>query len=89
MVLIEIDLKKDFSVIFDEIHYINDKDEGKVWEESIILIPENIQIIMLSATVDNPVEFCDWVKTVKNRNIVLSSTDKRIVPWGILSIPTI
>lgn len=78
---IEIDLKKDFSVvIFDEIHYINDKDRGKVWEESIILIPENIQIIMLSATVDNPVEFCDWVKTVKNRNIVLSSTDKRIVP---------
>ena len=55
---IEIDLKKDFSVvIFDEIHYINDKDRGKVWEESIILIPENIQIIMLSATVDNPVEF--------------------------------
>lgn len=78
---IEIDLAKDFSVVvFDEIHYINDKDRGKVWEESIILIPENIQIIMLSATVDNPVEFCDWVKTVKNRNIVLSSTDKRIVP---------
>jgi len=78
---IEIDLKKDFSVvIFDEIHYINDKDRGKVWEESIILIPETIQIIMLSATVDNPVEFCEWVKTVKNRNIVLSSTDKRIVP---------
>ena len=78
---IEIDIKKDFSVvIFDEIHYINDKDRGKVWEESIILIPDSIQIIMLSATVDNPIEFCEWIKTVKNRNIVLSSTDKRIVP---------
>ncbi len=78
---IEIDLHKDFSlVVFDEIHYINDKDRGKVWEESIILLPDSIQIIMLSATVDNPIEFCDWVKTVKNRNIVLSSTHKRIVP---------
>ena len=78
---IEIDLHKDFSlVVFDEIHYINDKDRGKVWEESIILLPDSIQIIMLSATVDNPVEFCDWVKTVKNRNIVLSSTNKRVVP---------
>jgi superfamily II RNA helicase len=78
---IEIDINKDFSlVVFDEIHYINDKDRGKVWEESIILLPESIQIIMLSATVDNPIEFCDWVKTVKKRNIVLSSTEKRIVP---------
>ena len=87
---IEIDLKKDFSVvIFDEIHYINDKDRGKVWEESIILIPENIQITMLSATVDNPVEFCDWVKTVKNRNIVHRPQTNELCRSGTLSIPTI
>ena len=41
---------------------------------------DSAQTIMLSVTVDNPVEFCDWVKTVKNRNIVLSSTGKRVVP---------
>ena len=57
-------------VIFDEIHYINDQDRGKVWEESIILIPDHIQIMMLSATIDNPVEFCEWIRQVKNRNIV-------------------
>lgn len=78
---IEIDIHKDFSlIVFDEIHYINDKDRGKVWEESIILIPDHIQIMMLSATIDNPVEFCDWIRLVKNKNIVLSSTYKRVVP---------
>ena len=78
---IEIDINKDFSlIVFDEIHYINDKDRGKVWEESIILIPDHIQIMMLSATIDNPVEFCEWIRQVKNRNIVLSSTYKRVVP---------
>ena len=78
---IEIDISNDFSlIVFDEIHYINDQDRGKVWEESIILIPDHIQIMMLSATIDNPVEFCEWIRHVKNRNIVLSSTYKRIVP---------
>ena len=78
---IEIDISKDFSlIVFDEIHYINDKDRGKVWEESIILIPDHIQIMMLSATIDNPIEFCDWIRQVKDRNIVLSSTYKRVVP---------
>ena len=26
-------------VIFDEVHYMRDKDRGVVWEESIILLP--------------------------------------------------
>ena len=78
---IEIDIQKDFSlVIFDEIHYINDIDRGKVWEESIILLPDHIQLMMLSATIDNPTEFCDWIRVVKNKNIVLSSTYHRVVP---------
>jgi superfamily II RNA helicase len=78
---IEIDIQKDFSlVIFDEIHYINDIDRGKVWEESIILLPDHIQLMMLSATIDNPTEFCDWIRVVKNKNIVLSSSYHRVVP---------
>jgi len=78
---IEIDIQKDFSlVVFDEIHYINDVDRGNVWEESIILLPDHIQLMMLSATVDNPREFCEWIRIVKNKNIVLSSTYKRVVP---------
>ena len=41
-------------VVFDEIHMINDKDRGTVWENCIMLLPENIQMIGLSATLDDP-----------------------------------
>ena len=27
-------------VIFDEVHYINDRDRGKVWEETLVLLPK-------------------------------------------------
>lgn len=78
---IEIDIARDFSlVVFDEVHYINDIDRGRVWEESIILLPDSVQMMLLSATIDNPIEFCEWIRSIKNRNIVLSSTKRRIVP---------
>ena len=48
-------------VIFDEIHYINDPDRGHVWEESIIMLPKQVQILMLSATIDKPEEFANWI----------------------------
>ena len=48
-------------VIFDEVHYINDKDRGTVWEESIMLMPNCVQMVMLSATIDEPERFAQWV----------------------------
>ena len=48
-------------VIFDEIHYMRDKERGVVWEEVIIMLPEHVNIILLSATVPNTKEFADWV----------------------------
>lgn len=34
---------------------------GVVWEEVIILLPEHVNIILLSATVPNTKEFAGWV----------------------------
>lgn len=48
-------------VIFDEIHYLRDKERGVVWEESIILMPKNIRFAFLSATVPNAAEFAQWI----------------------------
>ena len=67
-------------VIFDEVHYINDRDRGVVWEEVIILLPDHVNIIMLSATVPNTLEFADWVGRTKKRMIYVISTLKRPVP---------
>lgn len=67
-------------VIFDEIHYINNKERGSVWEESLILLDRNIQIIMLSATIKNSVFFAKWISDIKKREVKIVSTNKRVVP---------
>ena len=49
-------------VVFDEVHYVNDSERGVVWEEVIIMLPEHVNMIFLSATTPNMVEFSEWVK---------------------------
>ena len=69
------------AVVFDEIHYINDQERGKVWEGSILLLPRHIQIIGLSATLQNPHGFAKWIEeTNPTKQVVLASTSHRIVP---------
>jgi antiviral helicase SKI2 len=67
-------------VIFDEVHYVNDAERGVVWEEVIIMLPEHINLILLSATVPNTFEFADWVGRTKQKNVYVISTLKRPVP---------
>ena len=73
-------------VVFDEIHYINDLDRGRVWEETIMMLPRNVQMVMLSATLDSPEKFALWCETrgqndVKPDKIVyLTTTYERVVP---------
>ena len=56
-------------VVFDEIHYINDVDRGRIWEECIMNLPNQVQIIGLSATIDNPQNFCQWIENVKQKKL--------------------
>ncbi|KAK2713142.1 hypothetical protein QYM36_011738 [Artemia franciscana] len=67
-------------VIFDEVHYINDSERGVVWEEVLILLPDHVGIVMLSATVPNTLEFASWVGMTKKRKMYVISTPKRPVP---------
>jgi superfamily II RNA helicase len=70
-------------VIFDEIHYINDPERGRVWEETIIMLPHTVQMVMLSATIDAPEKFALWCETQhqeSNKIVYLASTYERIVP---------
>ena len=68
------------AVIFDECHYINDKDRGHIWEEVMILLPPEVKMIMLSATLDHPEYFAEWLGELKQRPINLISTEYRNVP---------
>jgi superfamily II RNA helicase len=68
------------AVILDEVHYINDPDRGKVWEEVIILLPKEITLVMLSATIDKPEIFTSWIGNIKEKPISLIPTSHRVVP---------
>jgi superfamily II RNA helicase len=49
------------AVVLDECHYMNDRQRGTVWEESIIYCPPEIQLLALSATVENSDQLTDWL----------------------------
>ena len=75
-----VDITEVDKVIFDEVHYINDPDRGRVWEECIILMPKTITMIMLSATIDRADEFASWIGNTKEKITNLIPTKKRVVP---------
>ena len=54
-------LKEVAWVVFDEVHYMQDKDRGVVWEETIIFLPDTVKMVFLSATLSNSREFAEWV----------------------------
>ncbi|EME28318.1 Superkiller viralicidic activity 2-like 2 [Galdieria sulphuraria] len=67
-------------VIFDEVHYMRDKERGVVWEETIIMVPENVRFVFLSATIPNAREFAEWIVQLKNQPCHTIYTDSRPVP---------
>lgn len=68
------------AVVFDECHYINDKDRGAVWEETLILLDRSVNLVLLSATIDAPEQFASWLGALKEKPIHLISTQHRVVP---------
>ena len=68
------------SVVFDEVHYINDEDRGHVWEECLILLPPAVKLILLSATLSSPFGFAKWLGESKKVPVWLISTLWRAVP---------
>ncbi|XP_004964282.1 DExH-box ATP-dependent RNA helicase DExH9 [Setaria italica] len=67
-------------VIFDEVHYMRDRERGVVWEESIVMAPKNSRFVFLSATVPNAKEFADWVAKVHKQPCHIVYTDYRPTP---------
>ncbi len=81
MTVIDDDCVKDVAyVVFDEVHYINDRERGYVWEESIIYSPENVRFLCLSATIPNAHEFSSWIQAIKHHEVETVTSDFRVVP---------
>ncbi|XWS18031.1 hypothetical protein CRYUN_Cryun32bG0007300 [Craigia yunnanensis] len=67
-------------IVFDEVHYMRDRERGVVWEESIVMAPKNSRFVFLSATVPNAKEFSDWVAKVHKQPCHIVYTDYRPTP---------
>lgn len=75
-------------VIFDEVHYMRDKERGVVWEETIILLPTAVKYVFLSATIPNAREFCEWIVKIKQQPCNVVYTDFRPTPLQHYLFPT-
>jgi len=67
-------------VIFDEVHYMRDKERGVVWEETIIMLSPNVKYVFLSATIPNAREFAEWIVKIKRQPCSVVYTDFRPTP---------
>jgi superfamily II RNA helicase len=81
----QIDIQNELGcVIFDEVHYINDQERGQVWEKTFLMLPPHVQTVSLSATIDNPQGFAQWIEDrhtgPDQKQVYLASTNHRIVP---------
>ncbi|KAL3642841.1 Helix-loop-helix protein 2 [Castilleja foliolosa] len=73
-------LKEVAWVVFDEIHYMKDRERGVVWEESIIFLPPAIKMVFLSATMSNATQFAEWICNIHKQPCHVVYTDFRPTP---------
>jgi len=67
-------------VIYDEVHYMRDKERGVVWEESIILLPHKVRFVFLSATIPNAKQFVSWIAKIHHQPCHVVYTNYRPTP---------
>ena len=53
------------AVVLDEVHYLQDRYRGPVWEEVIVHLDPTVRLVCLSATVSNAEEVAAWIETVR------------------------
>src|SRR5919201_1719257 len=66
-------------VVMDEVHYLQDRVRGAVWEEVLINLPARVRVASLSATVSNAEEFGEWLEATRGATEVVIE-ERRPVP---------
>ena len=62
-----------YAFVQERLAKANESQRGVVWEEVIIMLPDHVNIILLSATVPNTKEFAEWVGCVNSFDLYCSS----------------
>ena len=63
---------------------LNFTERGVVWEETIILLPDNVHYVFLSATIPNASQFAGWVAHLHKQvwNFKRPSSDREEKAWN-------
>ena len=67
-------------VILDEAHYLGDEERGVVWEEIMIYLPSRVNLLLLSATIENGREIAAWLEGLRGKPCVVVEERRRPVP---------
>lgn len=73
-------------VVLDEVHYLQDRFRGAVWEEVLIHLPDHVRIVALSATVSNAEEFADWIQTVRGKTVAIIEEKRPVLLTNLYAI---
>ena len=68
------------AVVMDEFHSFNDPHRGIVWEFTLGLLPPQVRLLLLSATVGNAFAFCQWMRKAHQRSLELVQSEERKIP---------
>lgn len=56
------------------------QERGVVWEETIILLPDKVHYVFLSATIPNALQFAQWIAKIHTQPCHVVYTDFRPTP---------
>jgi superfamily II RNA helicase len=65
-------------VVLDEVHYLQDRYRGPVWEEVIVHLPAPVRLVCLSATVSNAEEVAAWIETVRGPTAAIIEEERPV-----------
>jgi superfamily II DNA/RNA helicase len=75
------------AVVMDEFHSFADYERGIVWELSLSMLPKQVRLLLLSATVGNAAEFVNWLAHSHGRKVALVEGRERKVPLTYCWVP--
>ena len=73
-------------VVLDEVHFLEDRYRGGVWEEVILGAPPEVILVALSATVANGVELASWIRQVRGGTAIVEETRRPVELVNLFAI---
>jgi superfamily II RNA helicase len=65
-------------VVLDEVHFLEDRYRGGVWEEVILGAPPEVVLVGLSATIANADELASWIAQVRGETSIVTEDHRPV-----------